>query len=121
MLVCRQAHKTLFWMAKEMGFHVITTLHQLIDLENYGDPSWATKLREVRDELGFDLRQHQGPHDRLLHQFESVLPHVAADRFEAWNLVGAKCRHFFTELAKDHLPAESQLLASILGKPCFSS
>lgn len=80
-LVCRRAHPTLFWMAKQLGFLVFDLEHQFC-----GDVS-PEALNEVRNELFFaDLRAGTGPSLRVQDRLTSpgvvkAIPGTAA----AWN------------------------------------
>lgn len=76
-LVCRKAHNTLFWMAKQLGFLVIELGAQFA-----GEVS-GPELDEVRNELHFtDLRVGSGPslrvRDRLRSDgLQSFIPTIA--------------------------------------------
>ena len=63
-LVCRKAHPTTFWMAKQLGFMIIDMERQFVGAVD------EDKFMEVRNELHFhDLARGEGPslrvHDRL--------------------------------------------------------
>ena len=98
-LVCRRAHTTTFWMAGQLGFHVIDTHSQFIQ------PSVdAEALEEVRRELGYiDLTANLEPPDRIVNQFSNVLPSVAATRAEAWAETAPACVALFEALRDDAL------------------
>ena len=73
-LVCRRAHKTSFWMAKQLGFVIIDMQAQYL-----GDSSDVDEeaLREVRSELGFlDLRLGAAPNERVRDRFSVLAPHM---------------------------------------------
>jgi hypothetical protein len=79
-LVCRRAHKTLFRMAKQLGFFVIQTERQ-----------WAGDVPEddllgVRSELHFqDLHRGSEPSVRVRDRFRNVLPREATTFAAAWS------------------------------------
>jgi hypothetical protein len=59
-LVCRKAHVTLFWMAKQLGFMVIDLEHQFIGAVD------ELRMMEVRNGLWFtDLAIGDGPSLRV--------------------------------------------------------
>jgi hypothetical protein len=59
-LVCRKAHTTTFWMAKQLGFMVIDMERQFIGAVD------EDKILEVRNELQFnDLTRGDGPSARV--------------------------------------------------------
>lgn len=96
-LVCRRAHTTTFWMAGQLGFHVIDTYSQFI--QPSVDPG---ALEEVRVELGYtDLTTNLEPPDRIVNQFANVLPSVAAARATAWRETAAECLELFETLRDD--------------------
>jgi hypothetical protein len=68
-LVCRRAHETTFWMARQLGFMVIDMGAQFV-----GDIDQAS-LDEVRVELYFsDLHRGTGPSLRVQDRFRDTLP-----------------------------------------------
>jgi len=98
-LVCRMAQKNLFYMAKEVGFHVIDTKRQLISFRGHGDPDAEEKLAEVRSELGFfDMLTHDGPHKLIANQFTKTLPRVMKERAETWTHVGSLFEEIYREI-----------------------
>jgi hypothetical protein len=67
--VCRKAHETTFWMARQLGFMVIDMGAQFV-----GDVEEA-HLNEVRSELHFlDLHSGIGPSRRVRDRFRDTLP-----------------------------------------------
>lgn len=68
-LICRAAHKTLFIMAKQLGFFVIDTHRQYAGNVN------VHHVEEIRLELQFsDLRAGAEPSIRVQDRFRKVLP-----------------------------------------------
>lgn len=80
-LVCRRGHKTLFRMAKHLGFYVIDTRRQYLLPTNEAPPETVSEVREV---LGYlDIVQwEEDPY--VARHFVSSLPAVAARSAEAW-------------------------------------
>ena len=78
-LVCRKAHITSFWMAKQLGFMVIETGRQ-----------WAgdvpeRELLEVRNELHFhDLHAGSAPSVRVRDRLRDTLPRIATSVAGTW-------------------------------------
>jgi hypothetical protein len=68
-LICRKAHETTYWMARQMGFLVIDMGAQYVgDVEQ-------DSLDEVRSELYFlDLYRGAGPTRRVQDRFRDTLP-----------------------------------------------
>lgn len=79
-LVCRAAHKTTFWMAKQLGFVVIDMGAQFVGRQVDED-----SLLEVRNELGFvDLRLLDGPSLRVRDRLREKLPPHILDFADTW-------------------------------------
>lgn len=78
-LVCRRAHRTTFWMAKQLGFFVIDMNRQFTgDVED-------DALLSVRNELHFnDLYAGTGPSLRVKERFQGTLPKHATGSAERW-------------------------------------
>lgn len=73
MLICRRAHKTTFFMAKQLGFIVIEMAAQFV-----GDTVEEQPLLEVRNGLAFlDLYRGSGPSLRVRDRLRDHLgPHI---------------------------------------------
>jgi hypothetical protein len=82
-LICRRAHYTLFFMAKQFGFKVHDAQRQYIR-----DAVKPESLQEVRNELGFqDLLAtpiDSPPDKRLVRFFRVVLPKGAKEACTSW-------------------------------------
>lgn len=78
-LICRRAHVTTFWMAKQLGFFIIDMNRQFTgDVENEA-------LLSVRNELHFnDLHNGTGPSLRVKERFQGTLPKHATASAERW-------------------------------------
>jgi hypothetical protein len=104
-LVCRRPHKTLLVMARELGFHVIDVLRQVIHLGGLGDPDAERKLEEVRAELGFmDMIPFRGPEERIVRQFRYTIPKVIVARSVQWFQVGWHFETIYRDLQDGSLP-----------------
>lgn len=78
-LVCRKAHRTLFWMAKQLGFFVIEMKIQYAGALN------EKELDEVRNELHFhDLRAGDGPSVFVRDRFRDTIPRYALEWAAKW-------------------------------------
>lgn len=77
--VCRKAHETTFWMARQLGFMVIDMGAQFVgDVEQ-------DKLDEVRRGLYFlDLQNGTGPSLRVRDRFRDTLPNHCSKIAERW-------------------------------------
>lgn len=77
--VCRKAHKTTFYMAKQLGFVVID-----MGIQFAGDID-EEKLLEVRNELHFhDLARGQGPSLRVRDRLIETLPRTGPEVAQQW-------------------------------------
>jgi hypothetical protein len=77
--VCRKAHKTTFWMAKQLGFVTIEMGIQFV-----GDVA-EDELLEVRNELHFqDLARGHGPSLRIQDRLSDTLPRTSPQVAEQW-------------------------------------
>jgi len=93
-LVCRKAHYTLFLMARELGFHVVSTY--LVQ--------WLPKLEAVQEEHVIEVREGLGyadihiwdgnPNKAIVKQFADVIPQHAERIAKRWSQVA---RHFADE------------------------
>jgi hypothetical protein len=78
-IVCRKAHTTTFWMARQLGFFAIA-----MDAQFAGKVDEAS-LDEVRTELHFtDLRVGTGPSLRVRDRVRDTLPRVCTSVAETW-------------------------------------
>lgn len=90
-LVCRKASKTLFYAAKDLGFHVVMVGKQIIDFGNSEASEDERLVNEVRSELGFlDIIDHKGTHPAISKQFQSVLPSRSVEVAERFSQIGSK-------------------------------
>lgn len=79
-LVCRRAHPTLFWMAKQLGFMVIDMGKQFI-----GNNIDETAYLEVHNELDFDdLVLGEGPSLRVKDRLAKTLRRDCTTFAETW-------------------------------------
>jgi hypothetical protein len=79
-LICRRAHPTTFFMAKQLGFLVID-----MNIQYIGDTLDDDELDEVRNELGFtDLHHGTGPALRVRDRFRKHLPPVISQFADTW-------------------------------------
>lgn len=84
-LICRQAHPTIFRMASDLGFFVIAVKRQYI-----GPSADEDKLAALRSELGFyDLAPERASDALLVRRFTTVLPPIAAAAAERWDATAA--------------------------------
>lgn len=92
-LVCRRAHPFLFYMAHDVGFHVIDLHTQLVWSGGRVDPELEKKVGELRLELAFDMQVTDGiaTHKRLVKQFSQTLPKVLSARSLRWRAVADQC------------------------------
>ncbi len=78
-LVCRKAHITSFWMAKQLGFIVIDTGRQ------WAGDVHERELLEVRNELHFhDLHAGSEPSARVRDRLRDTLPRIAISVADEW-------------------------------------
>lgn len=78
-LVCRRAHQTTFWMAKQMGFIVIDMGRQFIGAVE------EDKMLEVRNGLWFnDLAIGEGPSLRVRDRLRSAVRAGSVAAAEVW-------------------------------------
>lgn len=79
-LVCRRAHPTAFYMAKQLGFLVIEMRAQFL-----GDTLAEDEVNEVRNELGFtDLYRSAGPSLPVRDRLSKHLPPVIVQFADTW-------------------------------------
>lgn len=84
-LVCRRAHPTLFWMAKQIGFMVIDMSKQFIG-NNIDEPSYM----EVYNELDFDdMMLGEGPSLRVRDRLAKTLRRDCVTFAETWQATAA--------------------------------
>lgn len=84
-LICRQAHPTIYRMASDLGFFVIDARRQYI-----GPTAEEAKLAEIRAELGFlDLAHEPGADERLVRRFTHTLPGYAAIAAARWKVTAS--------------------------------
>jgi hypothetical protein len=116
-LVCRRAHKTLFRMAKDLGFHVVATRHQFIRPGTFVAEAARRHLDEVRAGLGFhDLLMHETSHPSVFNQFRSVLPRVIGVSAERWRDFGSQFGVEYEQLWKSQSFAERRKLVGRIKK-----
>jgi hypothetical protein len=101
-LICRRAHKWLFWMARDLGFIVHDTRLQYLTLP---DKTAVRLLEEVRDELGLaDLRLvSRDSQPRIINLFTETLPAQARTVAARWRDVGAILLQRYAMLRKESL------------------
>lgn len=79
-LICRRAHPTAFYMAKQLGFLVIEMRAQFL-----GDTLTEDEVNEVRNELGFsDLYRNTGPSRAVRDSLSKHLPPVISQFADTW-------------------------------------
>ncbi|MDJ0362771.1 hypothetical protein [Rhodococcus sp. H29-C3] len=83
-MVCRRAHYTTFWMAKQLGFFVIEMGRQFAgDVEE-------DALLSVRNALHFnDLHAGTGPSIRVTDRMQGSIPKQATAAAEIWRTTTA--------------------------------
>ena len=86
-LVCRWAHPTTGWMAKQMGFHLITTRTQYVRPVIANIEDGERRFREVGDELAFRLELHDGRVQQMVDQFEKYLPNRIEEAAQRWQAI----------------------------------
>lgn len=95
-LICRRAHPSLFWMARDIGFLV-----REMRVSPMGDVD-PTHLREVVAELGFhDLRAGSAPSRSMQPWFADTLPSEANRTADTWaiTLTDPRCQLLLERLA----------------------
>ena len=80
-LVCRRAHYTTFFMARDLGFLVFETILQPI--LPHSDVK-ETALTEVREELGYQLERTDDPLPLLTQSFRERVPEHAIRTATRW-------------------------------------
>ncbi|SNY58373.1 hypothetical protein SAMN05421748_11979 [Paractinoplanes atraurantiacus] len=102
LLVCRRAHDRLFWMAKDLGFHVAETRRQFLTLP----PKTETRLLdEIRTELALhDLTLiTPASRPRIEAVFQERLPKLGPATAERWALAGSTLTPYYAALRKETL------------------
>jgi hypothetical protein len=99
-LVCRRAHKWLFWMARDLGFIVHDARRQYLTLPEKTD---ERLLQEVRDELHLvDLDLVSATKQpRIGKLFIETLPAQAANVAARWTAVGSTLADHFKPLRNE--------------------
>lgn len=84
-LVCRQMHPLAGVMARQMGFHIISTWRQYVRpvVTRYDDTA-QRKFEEVRDELGYNLEPHEDAVEQMVNQFIKTLPKRTEEASQRW-------------------------------------
>lgn len=104
-LVCRRAHQTTFWMAKQLGFMVIDMGRQFA-----GTAMTEDEVLEVRNELDFnDLYRGDGPSARVLDRLRDTIPGECADAAARWAQSTVDLGTYFTSL-KQRMPSKQRHL-----------
>jgi hypothetical protein len=101
-LVCRRAHKWLFWMAKDLGFIVHDTKAQYLTLP---DKTPLRYLEEVRDELALHDLKLVSPDSqpRIGNLFTQTLPAQARPVATRWSQVGVHLLDHYKNLRDERL------------------
>ena len=101
-LICRRAHKWLFWMAKDLGFIVHDTRKQYLTLPDKTDPRL---LEEVRAGLALDDLQlvSSASQPRIHNLFLEVLPAQARAVAERWVQTGSTLLKHYQTMRDDRL------------------
>lgn len=73
-LVCRKMHFRTGQMAKQMGFHVISTWRQYVRPAVGATPEDRAKFDEVDTELAFNLALHEESVDEMVAHFTKYIP-----------------------------------------------
>ena len=80
MLICRRAHVTTFWMAKQLGFVVVDMRRQFVGEVDEAD------VAEVRNELHFqDLVRGSERSIRVQDRLRKTLPTICTDVATVWH------------------------------------
>jgi hypothetical protein len=101
-LVCRKASPTLYYAAKDLGFHVAEVGKQLVDFGLEVGSDEDRMVNEVRAELGFtDILDHNGTYRTIEKQFKSVIPGRALEITQQFAEVGQELESDFRLLRVD--------------------
>jgi hypothetical protein len=101
-LVCRRAHDRLFWMAKDLGFHVHQARRQFLTLPPKTDDRL---LEEIKDELALrDLTLVSSTsRPRIEAVFTTTLPKHGPDIATRWAAVGSTLTDSYALLRSERL------------------
>jgi hypothetical protein len=108
--VCRMAHKTTFYMAKQLGFMTIA-----MGIQFAGDVG-EEELLEVRNELHFrDLERGHGPSLRVRDRLTGTLPRTGPAIAEQWAMTAAdsSAADLITKLRRSTRQEHDQLMADL--------
>jgi hypothetical protein len=102
LLICRRAHDRLFWMAKDLGFHVHQARRQFLTLPPKTDIRY---LEELKAELALrDLTLVSATsRPRIEEVFTTTLPKHGPNIAPRWATVGATLASLYAELRSDRL------------------
>jgi hypothetical protein len=111
MLICRRAHITTFWMAKQLGFVVIDMRRQFTGEVDEHD------VAEVRNELHFhDLVRGSDRSIRVYDRIRNTMPGICSDVAAVWKqtCMAAGYAPLFEQLrAKTRLLARRELMTEL--------
>ena len=98
-------------MARQIGFHIITTRNQYIRPVILNDPANARKLDEVNDELGYRLVAHDEAVAPMVKQFRQILPARLDEAAARWAAFSAHpdVPDLVAALRDDEISAEERL------------
>jgi hypothetical protein len=100
MLICRRAHDRLFWMAKDLGFHVHQTRRQFLTLPPKTDVKY---LEQIKDELALrDLTLvSTTSRPRIETVFTTTLPKHGSNIATRWAAVGSTLTTYYAQLRSE--------------------
>lgn len=106
-LVCRRAHETTFWMAKQLGFIVIAMERQYA-----GTAMTDEEVIDVRNGLDFnDLHRGTGPSLRVQERLQGPISQNCAEIAETWRGTSTGLGHYFAALkGKQPSPQRAHLM-----------
>lgn len=83
-LVCRRTHYDTALMAKQLGFHVISTWRQYVRPAVTTGSEGRRKFEEVNTELGYNLDLHEGSIEPMVNHFTDVIPARCVEASDRW-------------------------------------
>jgi hypothetical protein len=100
-LVCRRAHFTGFLMAKQLGFILIAAMAQPILPRS---EVAIDAVQEINRELGYDLVRTDEALPKLVHEFRSTVPAIAARTAAKWAITAPVLADLFAQLRAPGVP-----------------
>lgn len=115
-LVCRKMQFRTGQMAKQMGFHVISTWRQYVRPAVGAGVDNRKKFDEVDTELAFNLALHEGTVDQMVGHFVKQIPgRVQQGAPEEWSAVTrhSEIPELLTRMRDDDLPNRQATLRQL--------